>query len=214
MAQAVSDKPRKTTLPRPARNGAVSRRMTFEEFLQRDYEFPHEWVNGKAVEMPMVTAEHSRICGLLLMMLQFFVRKKHLGTIHFDPFVMKLGVTGSGRAPDIMFIAARHSGRLRDNFLDGPADLAVEVISPGSRQTDQAKKFAEYQTAGVGEYWLIDPKARSVTFYQLDDQGAYQAVAPDADGVYQSREVRGFKVRPDWLWQDHLDPVECLNLSL
>ena len=41
----------------------------------------------------------------------------------------------------------------------------TEVISPGARQTDEVDKLAEYERAGMGEYWLPDPEARTVRVY-------------------------------------------------
>jgi Uma2 family endonuclease len=107
----------------------------------------------------------------------------------------------SGREPDVIFLAQAHRDRLKDTYLDGPADLVVEVISPDSVTRDRAKKFAEYQQGGVAEYWLLDPDTQEAEFYQLDAQGTYQRVLPDAQGIYHSHAVPGFWLNAAWLWQ-------------
>ncbi|MGH9801602.1 MAG: Uma2 family endonuclease, partial [Blastocatellia bacterium] len=84
--------------------------------------------------------------------------------------------------------------------LDGPADLSVEIISPESVRRDRKVKFKEYESAGVGEYWLIDPDHKKAEFYQLDASGRYQLAKLKA-GVYHSKAVAGFWLRVDWLWQ-------------
>ena len=48
-------------------------------------------------------------------------------------------------------------------------------------------------------------------FYQLGDDGHYRLVPPDADGSYHSRALAGFRLRPDWLWQEPLPKV--LNVA-
>jgi Uma2 family endonuclease len=62
----------------------------------------------------------------------------------------------------------------------------------------------------VGEYWLIDPQRRRVEFYQRDASGLFATVPPDADGIYRSREIDGFWIRADWLWQSPLPPVPAV----
>jgi Uma2 family endonuclease len=47
--------------------------------------------------------------------------------------------------------------------------LAVEVISPGSRNVDTRLKPFEYTDAGIRHYWLVDldPPAPSITVFHL-----------------------------------------------
>ena len=73
----------------------------------------------------------------------FIALAKELGLILTAPFLMKLDVRPSGREPDIIFIAREHSALLKNVFLDGPADLAVEVVSPDSQTRDRRDKFHE-----------------------------------------------------------------------
>ncbi len=55
------------------------------------------------------------------------------GEVIPGPFQMKLPVRPSGREPDVLFLAKDRCHLLRDTYLDGPADLVVEVISKESR---------------------------------------------------------------------------------
>ncbi len=41
--------------------------------------------------------------------------------------------------------------------------LAVEILSPSSRQYDRGTKRLAYQEAGVASYWIVDPEEPSVT---------------------------------------------------
>jgi Uma2 family endonuclease len=40
--------------------------------------------------------------------------------------------------------------------------LVVEIISPSTRRRDQEQKKSLYMVAGVAEYWIVDPDARSI----------------------------------------------------
>jgi Uma2 family endonuclease len=120
---------------------------------------------------------------------------------------MRLPEVPSGREPDVLFVRTEHLDRVKPTYLDGPADLVIEITSPESIGRDRGDKFIEYERAGVAEYWLIDPERRRAEFYRLDAQGLYRLCEPDAQGVYRSQVVEGFWLRVEWLWQEPL-PLE------
>jgi len=85
--------------------------------------------------------------------------------------------------------------------------MAVEVVSPESIDRDRGKKFLEYGSAGVLEYWLIDHSREQADFYRLGADNRYYPVLPDGDGIYRSEIVKGFWLRVSWLWQDPMPPI-------
>jgi Uma2 family endonuclease len=125
---------------------------------------------------------------------------------------MKVG--RAGREPDVLFVATEHLDRIKQTYLDGPADLVVEVISPESRGRDRGEKFFEYQEARIPEYWLLDPETERAEFYQLDERGAYHTIEPGADDVYRAVALPGFWLRPSWLWQQPLPAVDDTLLQI
>jgi len=52
--------------------------------------------------------------------------------------------------------------------------LIIEVLSPSTARTDRLVKFGAYERAGVREYWLVDPRTRSVEVYSLSQDGTYE----------------------------------------
>jgi len=182
------------------------RRMTYEEFLDwADEDTVAEWVDGEIIMPSPASERHQEINSFLLALLRGFNEVHRLGTILPAPFQMK--ITRSGREPDLLYLAAEHHDRLKGTYLDGPADLVIEIVSPESAERDRVAKFAEYQAAAIPEYWLIDPMHETADFYQLDDQGRYQAVFPDARGLYHARALSSFALRVDWLWRPSLPAV-------
>ena len=173
--------------------------LTFEAFLALEEPERAEWVDGRLIEMPGITLNHAEETKFLFRLMCSVADHSTAGTVLADPFLMKLGGSLPGRAPDMTFVSRQHFDRLRDNYLDGAADVAVEVISPGSRTIDRRTKFAEYQAGGVREYWLIDPERKVAEFYRLDRDGRYQLVATP-DGVFRSEAFPGFRLRVEWLW--------------
>jgi len=119
----------------------------------------------------------------------------------------------SGREPDLIFVATANLHRLQATYLDGPADLAVEIISPESVGRDRGEKFYEYEQGGVPEYWLIDPQTQRAEFYRLVE-GRYRLAFESKEGEYRSLVLPDFWLRVEWLWQDPLPNVEDVLLEI
>ena len=179
--------------------------LTYEEFLRWEGENQHvEWVEGKVSIMSPISREHSDVGLFLLSLLRTFTEANDAGAMLHDPFQMKTGPDLPGRAPDILFVAKQNLPRLKRLYLEGPGDLVVEIISPGSRAVDRGEKFYEYEQGGVPEFWLIDPQRKQAEFYQRADDGIFRLVPPDGAGVYHSKTLPGLWLKPDWLWQSPL----------
>jgi Uma2 family endonuclease len=177
-------------------------RMTFRQFLRREYTEQHfEWVNGAAVAMGGVTGEHCETFFFLLSSLLTFVEEYDLGAVQSRPFLMKIGPRRPARAPDLQYIAKRNLHRLRKYYVDGPADLVVEIISPDSRTIDRVDKYREYEAGGVREYWIIDPDRRQSEFYRHGRDGRFRLISAGEDGVFRSAMMKGLWLRVEWLWQ-------------
>jgi Uma2 family endonuclease len=184
---------------------APLKRMTYEEFLDwADEDTWAEWVNGEVVILTPASNQHQDLATFLAALLRFFVEARQSGRVLSAPFQMKLGPELPGRAPDILFIDREHLDRLKNAYLDGPADLVVEIISRDSRARDRGEKFYEYEQGGVREYWLLDYLRRQAEFYDLGSDGIYRSVPIDAAGIYRSAVLNGLWLKVEWLWQEPL----------
>jgi len=184
--------------------------MTFEEFLASIPDDVHaEWEDGEVIYLT-VEADNNRLLMFLAAVLAFYIDARSIGQLYSEPFVMKTGPDLPGRSPDLFFVSNENASRVRKVCLEGPADLAIEIVSPESGKRDRGAKFYEYESGGVGEYWLIDPQRKRVEFYTRDDNGLFTAVSPNSDGAYHSIMLPGFWLRVDWLWQSPLPPVPSI----
>jgi Uma2 family endonuclease len=176
-------------------------KITFEEFLDWcDEDTWAEWVDGEVFMVSPASFEHQDLGSLLEAVLRIYIEARDLGKLLRAPFVMRLPTRPSGREPDLIFVQRHRLDLLKHTFLDGPADGVIEIISPESLRRDRGDKFAEYERAGVKEYWLLDPDRRSAEFYELGADGLYH-LPPLIDGVFRSQVISGFWLRVDWLWQ-------------
>ncbi len=185
-----------------------SPKMTYDEFLAWcDEDTWAEWVDGEVYMVSPASTRHQLVKKFLVGILDGWVQHHALGVVLDAPFQMRLPTRPSGREPDLIFVASAHRARLKQTFLDGAADLAVEIISPESIGRDRGEKFVEYEAAGVREYWLIDPDREQAEFYALGSNKRYHLINADADGIFRSQVVKGFFLRVAWLWQEPLPKV-------
>jgi Uma2 family endonuclease len=191
---------------------APSRRMTFEEYLvSGDEPMMSEWVEGEVIFMSPASAKHQRLGSLLFQMLGLYVETHKLGEVFYAPFVMKIESAKSGREPDLLFVRRERAHLIEKTYLNGPADLVVEIVSPESVERDRKEKFMEYEAAGIKEYWLIDPDRESAEFYELGADGRYRAALTEPEGIFHSKVVEGFFIRTAWLWQTPPPTLDALR---
>ncbi len=193
----------KTQTPTSPIAPTPSSRMTYEEFLEWGDGIRAEWVDGEVIVMSPASEPHQNLNGFLSSLLRYLVEAHGLGRILIPPFQMKLSTRPSGREPDLLFISNKNLSNLKRNYLDGPADLVVEIVSPDSQSRDRGDKFYEYEEAGVLGYWILDQTRRRAEFYYLEE-GTYKLVDSDENGIYRSQVIEGLWLKVDWLWQDPL----------
>lgn len=181
----------------------VGLRMTEEEFVAwYTFEGQAEWVDGEVIFMSPVSRPHDQTQWWIRNLLQFYVDEKKLGEVLGPQFVTRLTFQGkriSRREPDILFVPNARLDQLKRNHLEGPPDFAVEVVSPESQNRDHRQKYLEYESAGVGEYWIVDPFSQSIEAYARQ-QDHFESIPRAVDQI-ASRVLPGWYLRPSWLWQ-------------
>lgn len=169
--------------------------MTESEFMELDG-YHAEWVKGVTYFMAPVTAEHDEIRNLVLTVLSLIVEEKDLGVVHGEPFGVKL-YPGCMRSPDVMFISKRRVSLIRERYFEGGPDLVVEVTSVSTMAVDYRDKLADYEKAGVREYWILDPLAMTLELHRL--RAGKMVRAEVKDGTVRSKVVPGFYFEEQWL---------------
>jgi Uma2 family endonuclease len=145
-----------------------------------------ELVDGEIEVLPVPTEEHQLINGYLYEKLNAFVRAGGLGIVLFAGLRVRLKPQHF-RLPDVVFMSAKNRARRSNRFWQG-ADLAIEIVSEDDPDRDYVEKRAAYATGGIKEYWIVDPRDRSVTLLVLKGR-KYQQLGRFADGDRVASEV-------------------------
>lgn len=86
--------------------------------------------------------------------------------------------------PDISVVC--DPSKLDDRGCNGAPDWIIEIVSPGSKRMDYFTKLFKYRTAGVREYWIVDPEKEKVMVYLFDcgDASMYDFTDEIPVGIY------------------------------
>ena len=155
-----------------------SGQFTAEEALRLNPSGTWELVDGRFVFMSPAGARHGRMVARISRALCDAVESRGLGVVLAGDagFVLRRG-PDLVRAPDVAFVrASRVTAELPSEFIIGPPDIAVEVMSPGDRWPEVDRKASEFIAAGATAVWVIDLErklARIVT------RQGHRVLAPD-----------------------------------
>jgi len=148
--------------------------------------------------------DHNDLVFWLGSILRLYVEERRLGRMTVNKVAFRLS-HHSAPEPDLAFVKSSRFDRLKSGYVDGPPDLAVEIVSPDSIERDYENKRRRYEEAGVGEYWIIDPLDSSATF--LVREGSAFVERSPKDHIYRSDVLAGFEFDVRWLWQRPLPPT-------
>ena len=119
-----------------------------------------ELIDGRLYMMSPPGRRHQRITLELATIINNYIKEKD-GSCEVDiaPFAVFLEADDKNYAePDISVICS--PDKLTDKGCTGAPDWIIEIVSPGSRRMDYYTKLFKYRTAGVREYWIVDPEKK------------------------------------------------------
>lgn len=146
-----------------------------------------ELVDGEVVEMAHAGGVHGEITGKVAIGLIGYVERHGAGKVVVGDVGFALGLARDPervRAPDVAFVSTERlpGGGLPREFLQGPPDLAVEVLSPSESSLEIQQKVRDYLDAGARLVWVVAPEARTVTVYRADGSAALLRETDHLDG--------------------------------
>lgn len=178
---------------------SVTGSNTFEDFCNLVREDQKaDLIDGVIYMASPESSEHNDLLGWLGAVLRIYVTEKHLGRLTLNKVAFRLS-DHTAPEPDLAFVSTKRSHLIKSGYVDGPPDLAIEIVSPESIQRDYELKRQRYDEAGVLEYWIIDPLDQTVTtFVREGDAFVEQHII---DNVFESRTIPGMLLDVRWLFQ-------------
>lgn len=146
-----------------------------------------ELIDGQIYYMASPTRRHQDIVGALYRKIADYIdSKKDSYKTYVSPFAVFLNENDKNYVePDISVIC--DPNKLNDKGCTGAPDWIIEIVSPGSRRMDYFTKLFKYRTAGVREYWIVDPIKNFVIVYNFDTSDSEQYTFADSikAGIYE-----------------------------
>jgi Uma2 family endonuclease len=169
-------------------------KFTYDDFLN----FPddgkrHEIIDGEHFVTPSPNTKHQRIVVNLTVVLSAYLRQHAIGEVFIAPFDVVFSDLNVVE-PDLLYISRERRQVVTEKHVVGAPDLAVEILSPGTRKTDEVTKRNLYEHFGVQEYWVVDPELDAVKVYRRVEN----AFARVAELSLESGDMLTTPLLPDW----------------
>lgn len=145
-----------------------------------------ELIDGQIYYMSPPSRKHQKIVGILYRKIADYIEDNHGSCeVYPAPFAVYLDENSNTYVePDISVIC--DVNKLDDRGCKGAPDWIVEIVSPHSRRMDYYTKLFKYRTAGVREYWLVDPDKNQITVwnFETEDTNQYSFIDSVESGIY------------------------------
>ena len=151
-----------------------------------------ELIDGKIYYMAPPSWSHQRISGYLHNEIYNYVKRKNGGCeVLSAPFAVFLNDDDINYVePDISVICDQ--SKLDEKGCHGAPDWIIEIVSPSSKPRDYMTKLFKYRTAGVREYWIVDPTKELVMVYRFEKETMEQySFGEDVPvGIYEGFSIK------------------------
>jgi Uma2 family endonuclease len=141
-----------------------ARLVTAEELFHYPDPKRYELVRGVPRVSEPPGGVHGRLAMKLGARLDEHVTRLGLGTVLVVAGYVLERAPDTVRGPDVSFVSTTRlpPDRIPEQFIPGPPDLAVEILSPGDGWSETEEKVADYLAGGARLVWLVDPRERRV----------------------------------------------------
>jgi Uma2 family endonuclease len=177
--------------------------MSLAEWATLPEDEPGELVDGVLVEEEMPDLVHEIVVSWLVWVLRSWIERRG-GFVFGSEAKFAVGPR-RGRKPDLTVYLRSDVILPRHGVVRVPPDIAIEIVSPTSRdrRRDRVDKLAEYAAFGVLYYWVVDPYDRSFDVFERNDDGVYaRAVSATAGTIHAPPGCQGLTIDLDGLWAE------------
>ena len=143
---------------------------TLEDYYALPDERRVELIDGVIYDMSAPTTIHQMIGSEIREQLSSFIKSKKGTCIPFAaPVDVQLDCDDRTMVqPDVLVVCDRD--KIIKRCIYGAPDFVVEVLSPSTKRKDGIIKLSKYISAGVREYWIVDPDKKQVVVYDFQKE--------------------------------------------
>lgn len=125
-----------------------------------------ELIDGEMFIMDAASITHQRILGELYVQIYTHIKNNNGPCeVFIAPGVYVKDDIYNYVEPDLTVVC--QADRLDEKGCHGAPDWVIEIASPSNKYMDYGRKLMLYQSAGVREYWIVDPSKKIVTIYDF-----------------------------------------------
>lgn len=129
-----------------------------------------ELIDGVVFDMAPPNRIHQEIVMNFSAEIRDYIKKNYGSCkVYPAPFAVFLNADDKTYVePDISVIC--DPSKLDDRGCNGAPDWIIEVASPSTKRIDYGIKLFKYLSAGVREYWIVNPLTKTVNVYDLEKE--------------------------------------------
>lgn len=196
MSVTVKSPPSRTDLLELENFWPEQGQWTYDDYKQLpDDGWRYEIIEGELYMFPAPKPVHQKsVLNFGTKLNSFCLTNRQIGEVYIAPIDVRLPGLADPVQPDVVFIQQNRLRIVKEDYIEGAPDFIAEVLSPSNWVVDRRKKFEIYAKAGVKEYWIIDPKVRTIEQFVLRDRN-YELMGKFEEGdVISSTVVQGFQI--------------------
>lgn len=167
------------------------KKVSYEEFMAiyEKSDLRMEYINGEIILLSSPSSFHQDISGNLYMIFRNYLRGKPCKVFYapFDVHFFKKDFKEPDVCqPDLLIACDLESTVTEKGRYMGTPTLVVEILSRSTRSKDMVDKLNTYMLSGVKEYWVIDPRNKTVLVYGFKDCAIDSFITYKKDEAVQS----------------------------
>ena len=129
-----------------------------------------ELIDGQIYDMAPPSRIHQKISTQLVSCINHYISEHHGNCeVYAAPPAVFLNKDNKNYVePDVSVIC--DPDKLDDKGCNGAPDWIIEIVSPSSQHLDYLTKLLKYRTAGVREYWIVNPLKDTIQTYSFEGE--------------------------------------------
>ena len=176
-------------------------RYTYADYLEWEGQERYELIDGEAFMMSSPSVAHQALLMGLSLDFGNWLQGKPC-RVFAAPLDVRLfpKEDKSDRTivqPDLLVVCDKN--KLDKGSVNGPPDLAIEIVSPSNTSSELLRKFNYYLKAKVREYWVIDPELKNVSVHVYEN-GRYISTTYNDNESIPVTVLEGLEISLEALW--------------